>query len=115
MNNFLLVLSVTVSSLAHIFLKFGAKDFGIQTNLISTIKMNLLNWGLVGGISLHMIALIIWVSALKRVDISYAYPFLSLGYVFIAVLSYFFLGESITPVRITGMFFIILGILIIAR
>ena len=53
--------------------------------------------------------------ALSRVDISFAYPFLSVSYVLVLIASYFWFGESINGVRIAGIGLICLGTLFVAR
>jgi len=53
--------------------------------------------------------------ALSRVDISFAYPFLSVSYVLVLIASYFWFGESINTARIAGIGLICLGTVFVAR
>ena len=53
--------------------------------------------------------------ALSRVEVSIAYPMLSIGYVVNALAAYYLLGESVTPARLLGIGIIILGVFIVAR
>jgi len=56
-----------------------------------------------------------WMLAMSKFDLSYAYPFLSLIYVFMMVASVVFLNESLTMNKIIGVFFIMIGIIILAK
>ena len=52
---------------------------------------------------------------LSRVEVSAAYPMLSIGYVLAAVMGYFFLGESVGVERMAGIALICGGVLLVAR
>src|SRR3989338_5173842 len=49
-----------------------------------------------GGLSCYAISVVIWILVLSRVDVSIAYPLLSLGYVVNAIAAYYWLGENLT-------------------
>ena len=55
------------------------------------------------------------VMILSKVDLSIAYPLLSLGYILILFLSWAFLHETISPVRIAGVVLIIAGVYFVFR
>lgn len=108
-----------MSSTAHVFLKKGmmthalilTKPHGL-TNLVLDIGTNA--WVL-GGMFLHISALVVWLWALSKVDISFAYPFLALGYVLVSIMAWFWLGEELSPMRSLGMGIIIIGIFVLAK
>ena len=60
-----------------------------------------------------------WVFAdlyvLSKVDLSFAYPFLSLAYVAVAVFAYFLFREDLNAWRIAGIAFICVGTVLIAQ
>jgi multidrug transporter EmrE-like cation transporter len=64
---------------------------------------------------LHVSALAVWMWALSRVDISFAYPFLAVGYVFVSLMAWQWLGENINTMRLLGMAIIIVGIMVLSR
>jgi len=70
---------------------------------------------IVGGIACYVVSVVVWIMALSRVEVSIAYPMLSIGYVVNAVAAYFLFGEAVTPLRLTGIAVIILGVFIVAR
>ena len=119
-NNILIILlSILMSSTAHIFLKKGmmthaliSLNSGGLINLAWSVGTN--PWVL-GGMFLHVSALVVWLWALSKVDISFAYPFLALGYVLVSAIAWVWLGEELSPMRILGMIIIIFGILVLAK
>ena len=56
-----------------------------------------------------------WMIAMNKFDISYAYPFTTLGYVLILILSAMLFHEQIDIYKILGITFIIIGIYITSR
>jgi multidrug transporter EmrE-like cation transporter len=67
------------------------------------------------GLFCYGVSVIVWILALSRVDVSIAYPMLSIGYVVNAVAAWALFGEALTPMRLLGIGVIILGVFILAR
>ena len=70
---------------------------------------------ILGGIACYVISVVVWILALSRVEVSIAYPMLSIGYVVNAVAAYYLFGEAVTATRLVGIGIIILGVFIVAR
>ena len=68
-----------------------------------------------GGASCYVVSFAVWIMALSRVDVSVAYPMVSIGVVLNAVLAWWMLGEAVTPMRILGIGIIIVGVWVVAR
>jgi drug/metabolite transporter (DMT)-like permease len=56
-----------------------------------------------------------WMAAMTRLQLSVAYPFTSLAFILIVVLSAGFLHETIKPMQLGGIGLVIFGLIIIAR
>jgi len=56
-----------------------------------------------------------WILGLSRVDVSIAYPMLSIGYVVNAVAAWYLFGESLTAQKLIGIAFIVAGVFLVAR
>ena len=69
--------SLSLSTLPTVFLKAA-------TNL--PVLFGLLCYGL---------GFMVWLIVLSKAEVSYAYPLISLGYVFTAILAWFLLGEAV--------------------
>lgn len=61
------------------------------------------------GVLAYVISLFLWLTALSRLQLSFMYPLLSLSYVLVAVLAWFFLGETISLIRWTGIALVVVG------
>jgi drug/metabolite transporter (DMT)-like permease len=70
---------------------------------------------IVSGVIIYGFAVFSWLYVLSKVDLSFAYPFLSLTYVLVILSSWLLLGETIPTLRWAGVFFICVGILLISR
>lgn len=118
MANFLLILiGVLLNTAAQILLKKAMLIIGtIQINMTSILTMlpkiciNLYVWS---GMVCYVVSFLIWLVVLSRVEVSYAYPFLSIGYIFTAFIGYFFFGESMTLFKVTGIGVICLGVILL--
>ena len=82
--------------------------FNLALNLISNIWFML-------GMGCYVISIGLWMVVLGKVEVSLAYPLLSVGYILTAVIGYFFMGENVNLIRIIGLTFICVGIIIISR
>lgn len=70
---------------------------------------------LISGFASTLIAAVFWIAAMTKFDISYAYPFMSLAFVLVLILSAWFFKEPITISKMVGMIFIVTGIIISSR
>lgn len=67
------------------------------------------------GLGVYSCGTFLWLVALSRVELSYAYPFASLNYVFVLVASWWVLGEQPSVMRVVGVALICMGVLIVSR
>lgn len=56
-----------------------------------------------------------WMIAMTKFDISYAYPFTTLGFVLVFLFSIFLFHEPLTWQKTIGLFFIVAGIIISSK
>ena len=115
----LLMTGVLLNAGAQLLLKAGTNSIG--TFEYSAANILPIGWKLatephiVGGLSCYVVSVVVWIMALSRVEVSIAYPLLSVGYVVNAIAAYYLFGEAVTPMRLTGIAVIILGVWIVAR
>lgn len=69
----------------------------------------------IAGVVCYFVSLVVWLMALSRVEVSVAYPMLSIGYALNAVAAWYLFGEAVTPLRLLGIGVIVLGVYIVAR
>lgn len=118
MNIILILVSVILNCCAQIFMRKGMLvngEVGGMGNLIAAIPHMITNIYLWGAMLCYAVSIVIWMVVLSKVEVSYAYPFLSIGYVLSAVVGYFWFSESISPIRIVGIVVICVGVVLISR
>ena len=70
---------------------------------------------ILGGLTCYVISVVVWILALSRVEVSIAYPMLSIGYVVNAAAAWWLFGEAVSLTRLVGIGVIIVGVYIVAR
>jgi multidrug transporter EmrE-like cation transporter len=118
-NTLLIVFSVSLNASAQILmrkgmLKIGEVSIGVSA-LLKALPGMLGNGFLWLSLLCYGISILSWMVVLSKVEVSFAYPFLSIGYVISAVIGYFFMGESVGVIRIIGIVVICTGVILIAR
>ena len=71
-------------------------------------------WILTGLLS-ALLAGLSWMAAMTRLELSFAYPFISLSFVLVFIFSAVLFHETITTPKVLGMLLIIAGIVVIGR
>ena len=61
------------------------------------------------------LASLTWMAALSKFQLSYAYPFMSLSFLFVLLLSFIFLNEALTLQKVLGIVLVIIGLVIASR
>jgi multidrug transporter EmrE-like cation transporter len=117
---FLLILTgVMLNAGAQLLLKAGVTPLGELSvglhNLLPTMLKVLMQWPIVAGLACYVISVGVWIVGLSRVEVSIAYPMLSMGYVVNALLAWWLFGEALGPMRWAGMVLILAGVLVMAR
>lgn len=104
----ILVVIVTVfNAVGQLFLKIGMTRFvptvvGIVTNIV-----------LILGVVLYAISMLIFVSALKKAPLSHLFPFMALTFIWVLLLSAFFLKEPVTALDTAGIILISGGVALV--
>lgn len=115
----IILLSVLLNCAAQICMKSGMLAVGeINGGLqgfLAAIPQMVTNVALWGSAACYILSIALWLVVLSKVDVSYAYPFLSIGYVLSAIAGYFLFSEHITPIRIAGIVVICIGVILISR
>ncbi len=115
----LILLSVTISALAQICLKMGMSSPAIQKAIATgggAIALAVATSpAVIGGLALYGLGALVWLSVLARIQVSIAYPFVSISFLFTSVLAVLYLGEPLTRPMIIGTALIMTGIVILAR
>jgi multidrug transporter EmrE-like cation transporter len=114
-----LLTSVAFGAIGQLTLKAGMNSVrGDQTALqlsTDTLIRMATNPLLLLGIAVFGVSTLLWLLALSKADLSFAYPFLSLTYMAVLVGGAVLFNERITIPRILGFAIIIAGVWVVAR
>ena len=117
---FLLIFcGVLLNAGAQLLLKAGVAPLGVLSvgpdNLLPTAQRVLSQWPILAGLACYVVSVGVWIVGLSRVDVSLAYPMLSLGYVVNALAAWWLFGEALGPMRWAGMLLILGGVFVLSR
>ncbi|NPD67639.1 small multi-drug resistant family protein [Lichenicola cladoniae] len=115
----LILFSVTLSALAQVSFKLGVSGRTGQTvpdgqSLLASF-LAMATPGVIGGLVLYGFGTLLWLQVLARTSLSQAYPFVGLGFVLTSLFGVFLFGETVTPLRGSGILLVTMGIYAIAR
>ncbi|HEY6452951.1 MAG TPA: SMR family transporter [Steroidobacteraceae bacterium] len=115
----LILTGVLLNAVAQLLLKAGARAiadvplaFGNSWTLVERIAINP---PILAGLVCYGVSVVVWILALSRVEVSVAYPMLSIGYVVNAVAAWMLFGEDLNTARLAGIGVIIVGVWLVAR
>ena len=91
--------------------KAGSLPIGLleRLNFISHLLLN--PWILI-ALFAAFLAAVSWMVAMTKFDLSHAYPFMSLSFLLVLVMSNIFFSETVTSYKVIGLIFVVLGIII---
>jgi drug/metabolite transporter (DMT)-like permease len=107
--------SIFLNGLAQVLLKKGVGHSNDHSRPSTRWWLALLKNPWVWSWALSFVAATaLWLLAVSRLDISYAFPLLSASFVLVAIFSRFLLGEFISWKRWAAILVICLGVILIA-
>ena len=111
--------SVAFGAVGQLTLKAGmnsiVQSYGKLQLSVDTLLHMATNPLLIVGIAIFGVSTLLWLFALAKADLSFAYPFLSLTYLAVLIGGAFLFGDKVTLPRVVGFAVIIAGVLIVAR
>lgn len=115
----LILLDVGLNVLGQLSLKFGMSklgNFALSLGALPPVFVRAaFNPFILLGMGCYGLGFLVWLVVLAKAEVSYAYPLISLGYVFTAILAWVLIGEALTTTRMAGILVICLGVFLVAR
>ena len=115
----LILVGVLLNAAGQLLLKAGTNRIGEfafrRENILPVGGRLMTEPRIIAGLACYVIGVMVWILALSRVEVSMAYPLLSIGYVVNAVAARHFFGEAVTRARLAGIGIIIIGVYVVAR
>ena len=120
LTNLLIMIGIVMlTSVAQVVMKLGTTgarqamqttDAGVLDRFASMLGSPLVLLGL----GLYVLAAIVYLRALSELDLSQAYPFVALSYVFTMAAGFIWLGETVHLTRVAGAALILGGVALIS-
>ena len=115
-----MILAITAGAVGDIFLTLGMKSVGdLSTKgfreMIELAFRAMTSPKLIIGTMLQAVYFGLWLAVLSWEDLSVALPMQALNYIIVAFLSQWYLGESVTLMRWTGIVIICIGVALVTR
>ena len=112
----IIIIGVVFAAIGQVSWKLGMNQAGqISAMNLAYISSVLLNPYVLLGFVMYGLSTVFWLIALSKKELSFVYPFISLTYVLVLVLSSLVLKEDIGINKIAGTLAIIIGLIIISR
>lgn len=112
-------LTILLTTYGQLVLKWRMSLFGPMPETITGISSYLIHAFLdifvLSAFAAAFLASLTWMAALTKFDLSMAYPFTSLGFVLVLVLSVLLLGETMSISKFIGTALIVTGVFILSR
>ncbi|OJF91798.1 transporter [Pararhizobium antarcticum] len=114
-----ILFTVLTNAAAQLMLKQGMLNLGplhftADTFIVRIFQIVFSPW-VFAGLVTFVISMASHLYVLSKVELSFAFPFLSLAYVAVAVFAYFVFHEDMNAWRIAGIGFICVGTVLIAQ
>jgi multidrug transporter EmrE-like cation transporter len=113
----LILVAVLLGAVGQIIMKRGMQIYGevsagsVWGQLVPILKVP----QVLIGFLCYGLSSVFWIAVVSNVDLSLAYPMVSLAYVIVFLASWLFLGEQISAIRIAGLVIIVAGVIVISR
>jgi drug/metabolite transporter (DMT)-like permease len=112
-----LFISISLAIVGQLLMKQGMMIFGTfpVTQLLAKMIPMVFQPYVFLGILCFAVSSIFWLVVLSRIDLSMAYPMVSIAYIVTAIFSYYIFKENVTLIRWIGIITICFGVFLISR
>ncbi len=116
MSYFYIFLTIVLTVYGQIVIKWQVLKAGalpeVLPDKVAFLYNLLLNPWVISAYAAALLASIFWMAAMTKLQLSHAYPFMSLAFVLVLIVSGLFFNEPVTPLKIAGIMLIVLGIVV---
>jgi drug/metabolite transporter (DMT)-like permease len=111
----MILASVACGAIGQLTLKAAMNSLGPAQLSVETLLQMATNPLLILGMGIFAVSTLLWLLALMKADLSFAYPFLSLTYMAVLIGGAVLFHENVTLGRVLGFAVIVTGVWIVAR
>jgi drug/metabolite transporter (DMT)-like permease len=106
--------SISLSAIAQLLMKIGMTRLQSPNDSQGALGVATSPY-ILAGFAAYGVGAVLWLQVLSKIDLSRAYPLVSLGFVIVAMLSWLVLGEKLPLTRLVGISLIVIGVVLIGR
>lgn len=115
----LILVGVLLNAAAQLLLKEGMRRIGhfdfVWANAVPIATQVAGNGYVLTGLFLYVVSVGVWLMVLSRVEVTFAYPLLSVGYIVNAAAGYYLFQENLSMTRVSGILVVTAGVYLITR
>jgi multidrug transporter EmrE-like cation transporter len=111
----LLFVSIVLGALGQILMKWGLISPKPLWQLSPSALQLVSSWPVLLGLGSYGLSSVFWLMTLKRMDLSLAYPMVSVGYILVLAAGGLLFHEPIPAIRFWGMGLILIGVFVVSR
>lgn len=119
LDYFYIIATISFTVYGQMILKWRIATFGsLPEDIFGKLRFLislLLDPAIFSGFATAFLASLAWMAAMTKFELSHAYPFMSLNFVVVLILSGWLLNEPVSLQKILGMGLIVLGTMVAAR
>lgn len=108
-----------LTAYGQVILKWRIVKYGaLPTDTYEKLKfllLLLLDPAIISGFAAAFLASLAWMAAMTKFSLNHAYPFMSLNFVIVVILSGWLLGEPVSLLKMMGIGLIVAGTIVAAR
>lgn len=119
-NHFYILLSISFAVASQLIIKWKMSSYSFNSydsmldKFLFAFSM-LLNPYIVIALILTLLAGVTWMIAMTKFDISYAYPFTTLAFIFVFIFSVLLFNEPVNWHKIVGICLIVIGLIVSSK
>lgn len=107
------LISICLGAVGQFLLKLGAAKLQVTGSIPAILLQFFRIPELLIGLVCFGSSFLLWVFVLRKMDLSVAYPMVSLSYIIVTFLAVYFLHETWNLPKLAGLLLIIFGVLLI--
>lgn len=110
----LLLVAISLGAAGQVLMKAGLRQLDEGASVGVVLSSIFRNIRVFLGFACYGLSSLIYLIAIHKLPLSYAYPMVALSYVIVVVLSWRLFGETIPPLRIAALVVILGGVVMLA-
>lgn len=109
----LALISICLGAVGQFGLKVGSGQLKLDHGVLAAALSYITNINIILSLLCFATSTVMWIFVLRKLELSIAYPMVSLGYIITMTLAFLFLHEPLRLAKIIGALLIVAGVIVI--